>query len=73
MSLQGESEGMVSTMVVEKQKLDNKVKELKERVQVKKKTIQPRLQFLTSTSLKMKFLLLSVYGSEPKKLGGPPG
>lgn len=32
--LQQEGEGTVSAMVVEKQKLDNKVKEMKDRVQV---------------------------------------
>lgn len=32
--VQQEGEGTVSAMVVEKQKLDNKVKELRERVQV---------------------------------------
>lgn len=32
--LQQEGEGTVSAMVVEKQKLDNKVKELKDKVQV---------------------------------------
>lgn len=32
--VQQEGEGTVSAMVVEKQKLDNKVKELKDRVQV---------------------------------------
>lgn len=39
LSVQEEGEGTVSAMVVEKQKLDIKVKELKDRVQVKGVTL----------------------------------
>lgn len=39
LSVQEEGEGTVSAMVVEKQKLDIKVKELKDRVQVRGVTL----------------------------------
>lgn len=51
MCLQQEGEGTVSAMVVEKQKLDLKVKEMKDRVQVSQGKAEPSLPTVTDAKL----------------------